>query len=307
LVVRKNKRDKDQTVLGFVQNSGAYRQVRTQKIDFLTLKDVDMSRSRVIDENLGYQWDRVITYVRDPGCFVVVDGVKALRSDYFTLSNFWHAQNIIVRGEHFFDVATDSLPGYKFSQRQSLLIYFPDTYAKSDGAEPISRHSQTEQAIYQTISSQYKAGDTELFVTILVPHDRSVSPASLISQWKLLATSAPYKAVALEINHGDRKSYICVKLDLEMEVARENIRPRYTYELGKVRYGDFESDAHFMYATVDGKTVSYSAANVLKVLYRGKVLTQALPNTHGLQLDGAPDRVGFTKWRYWEDTVPQHD
>jgi hypothetical protein len=30
---------------------------------------------------------------------------------------------------------------------------------------------------------------------------------------------------------------------------------------------------------------------------------EALPNTHGLQLDGAPDRVGFVKWRYWEDKV----
>jgi hypothetical protein len=42
---------------------------------------------------------------------------------------------------------------------------------------------------------------------------------------------------------------------------------------------------------------------VLKVLFRGKPLMEALPNTHGLQLDGTPDRIGYTKWRYWEDTV----
>jgi hypothetical protein len=42
---------------------------------------------------------------------------------------------------------------------------------------------------------------------------------------------------------------------------------------------------------------------VSKVLHRGKSLMEALPNTHGLQLDGAPDRVGFVKWRYWEDAV----
>jgi hypothetical protein len=303
IVARKNKRDKSQSLLEFVRNSGAYRAVHTKKIDFLNLREVDMSRTRLEDESLGYRWDRVITYMRDLDCFIVIDSIKALTSDYFTFSNLWHAQKILARGEHYFDVATDSLPGFTFADRQSLLVYFPETGAKTEGTEPINRHSQTENAIYQTISSQYKTGDTELFVTILLPHDRSVKPESLIPQFKLLTTSAPYRTVGVEISRGASKSYVCAKLDLEMEVARENIRPRYLYDLGKVRYGDFETDAHFMYATVENGTVRYSAANVMKVLYRDKVLLQALPNTFGLQLDGAPDRTCFSKWRYWEDSV----
>jgi hypothetical protein len=88
-----------------------------------------------------------------------------------------------------------------------------------------------------------------------------------------------------------------------MEVARENIRPRYLYELGKVSYGEFETDAHYLFATVESNAVRYSAANVLKVIYKGTPLMEALANTHGLQLDGSADRVGFVKWRYWEDSV----
>lgn len=305
LVTRKNKRDKDQTsLLEFVQNSGAYRPVRTQKIDFLNLTEVDMSRTRLIDENLGYQWDRVITYVKEQNFFIVVDGIKILQPDYFTFSNFWHAQHVLARGEHFFDVATDSIQTFKFSPQQSLLIYFPETYAKTAGVEPIRRSNQDEQAIYQTQSSGYKAGDTEVFVTVLIPHDRAIKPETLLPKVKLATVSAPYKAVGLEIANGERKSILGVKIDLEMEIARENIRPRYLYDLGKVKYGDLETDAHFLFATVDKNTVSYSASNVLKVIYRGKPLMEALPNTHGLQLDGAPDRVGFVKWRYWEETVP---
>ncbi len=305
LVARKNKRDKHQTsLLEFVQNSGAYRPVRTQKVDFLNLKEVDMSRTRLIDDNLGYQWDRVITYVKEQNFFIVVDGIKILRPDYFTFSNFWHAQHVLARGEHFFDIATDSIQTFKFSPQQSLLIYFPETYAKTAGVEPIRRSNQDEQAIYQTQSSGYKAGDTEVFVTVLIPHDRSVKPESFLPKVKLAEVSAPYKAVALEITNGERKSILGVKIDLEMEIARENIRPRYLYDLGKVKYGDFETDAHFLFATVEKNTISYSASNVLKVIHRGKPLMEALPNTHGLQLDGAPDRVGFVKWRYWEDTVP---
>jgi len=41
----------------------------------------------------------------------------------------------------------------------------------------------------------------------------------------------------------------------------------------------------------------------LKVQYKGKILMEALPNVHGLQLDGSPDRVGYSKWRYRQDTV----
>jgi len=48
---------------------------------------------------------------------------------------------------------------------------------------------------------------------------------------------------------------------------------------------------------------NWKFSNVLNVVYYWKELMEALPNTHGLQLDGAPERVGFTKWRYWEDTV----
>lgn len=304
IVARLNKRDKNQSLLEFIQNSGAYRQVRTQKIDFLSLRDVDMSRTRLIDDKLGYQWDRIVTYVRDPGYFVVVDGIKILRSDYFTFTNFWHAQKILGRGEHFFDVATDSIsPGFEFPKDQSLLVFFPETYAKMEGAEPISRHYQIEQAVYQTLSSQYKVGDTEVFVTVLVPHDRSVDPKTYLSNFRLLPMSAPYKEVGLAMQQGSAVATLGVKVDLESEIARENIRPRYLYDLGKATYGDFETDAHFLYARAEGDSLSYSVANVLKLRYKGKTLMEALPNTHGLQPDGSPDKVGFSKWRRWEDRV----
>jgi hypothetical protein len=113
--------------------------------------------------------------------------------------------------------------------------------------------------------------------------------------------------VALGIGRGEEKRYLYVKLDLEMEIARENIRPRYLYDLGKVSFGDFETDAHFLYAEVGPAQIRYSASNVMKVLHRGKILMEALPNTHGLQPDGGPDNhVGFSKWRYWEDTNSIH-
>jgi len=95
-----------------------------------------------------------------------------------------------------------------------------------------------------------------------------------------------------------------VKIDLDMEVARGNVRPRYLYDLGKVQYGDFETDAYFFFATSRGGALRYSALNVLQFHHAGRMLMQALPNTHSLQLDGGPDdHVGYSKWRRWEDVV----
>jgi hypothetical protein len=110
----------------------------------------------------------------------------------------------------------------------------------------------------------------------------------------------PYRAVAVESSIGGKKSTVMVKLDLDVELARENIRPRYQYDLGKVSFGDFETDAYFFHSLTDRGSTRYSAANFLKVLHKGKALVEALPNTHPLQLDGGGDRVGYSKWRRWE-------
>ncbi len=303
LIARANKRDNRQRLLEFVQNSGAYRAVRTQKIDFLNLREVDMSRTRLVDQDLGYQSDRVITYLKEEGWFVVVDAIKVLRTGYFTFANLWHAQTILDKGKDYFDAVTDSIQERKFPTTRSLLLAFPEAYQKTLGVEPISRSYQKENAMYQTVSSQYKAGDTELFVTVLIPHARGEDVGKLKSRVKLVDVSAPYKAVGLEIDRGERTSYLCVKVDLDMDLARENIRPRYLYSLGKVGYGEFETDASYLFATLNKGSVTYSASNVLQVLYKNKPLFEALANTHPLQLDGTVERVGFVKWRCWEDIV----
>ena len=59
------------------------------------------------------------------------------------------------------------------SRNRALKVLFLENTAKTEGYEPISRQLRTEQALYQTISRQYKTGDMEVFVTALIPVDRS--------------------------------------------------------------------------------------------------------------------------------------
>lgn len=304
VVARKNKRDKTQDVYEFLRNSGAYRPVRTQKIDFLTFKDVDVSRTRLIDDEMGYQWDRVVTWVKEQDFFIVVDGVKALRSDWFTFSNLWHTRKVLSKEAQTFDTAYDQVQTDILPANKSLLLHFPEnTFGKQIGTFPISRHFQDETAIHQTVSSYYNAGDMEFFVTILLPHNASEDVRAKLRQFRVLNTDKPGKAIGIEFNDGTSQSVIGVKLDLEMDLARENVRPRYQYGLGKVRYGDYETDAAYLYAKRRGEQVSYSASTMTKILFREQPLLEALPNTFGLQLDGAAPRIGYAHWRYWEDTV----
>ena len=53
-----------QGILEFMRNAGSYREVRTRKVDFISLSDVDYSRSRMIDDNWGFEWDRMIAWVK---------------------------------------------------------------------------------------------------------------------------------------------------------------------------------------------------------------------------------------------------
>lgn len=303
LVVRKNKRDRHQSVAAFVRNSGAYRPVQTQKIDFLPFEEVEMSRTRLTDDKIGYTWDRIITYVKPEGVFIVVDAVEVDVEDYYTFTNFWHTQHLHAQGPHYYDTSIDSIESVTLPQDKRLLIQFLDNEAKEDSLFVHDRHGQNERAIYQTKASHYRVGDYEVFVTALVPHDADADISSYLDQVRVLPTSRYPEAIGLEMDRGETTSYLGLKLDLDSEVVRENIRPRYTWEAGRTQYGPFETDAHFFFGTVDADSLRYAASQVLQVRYEDDALMEALPNTHGLQPDGSEDRVGYVKWRFWEDAV----
>jgi len=87
-----------QGILDFLRNAGSYRRVRTQKVDFLTFEDFDYSRTRLRDEDWGYEWDRAVVYIKNPEMFIVFDVLKARREEWFTMANLWHAQRIVAHG-----------------------------------------------------------------------------------------------------------------------------------------------------------------------------------------------------------------
>jgi hypothetical protein len=291
-----------QGMLEFFRNSGAYRKVRTEKIDFLNLPHFDMSRTRVADDKLGYQHDRIISWVKDLNIFVVFDVLKFTVEDYYTAANLWHTRKILSRGDRWYDTVYDSLGATAFPTNKALLIYFPEKGERMEGAEPQKRSWQNEWTMYQMDSRHCDVGDLVAFTTILIPHDSGADIPKLLASVRMVDVSIPTKSVGVRIESGGATYYVCAKLDLQMDIVRDYRRPKYTYESGKVRYDDFETDGSNVFAVIRGNKIDYCITNAVKGLYKGRTLFEQPTVNFGLAFDGSQEAPGVGKVRYWLDT-----
>ncbi|MCC6396019.1 MAG: hypothetical protein IT282_03300 [Bacteroidetes bacterium] len=294
-----------QTMLEFFRNSGASRDVRTRKIDFLSLKDVEYSRTRLIDDGMGYEADRLVFYIKKLDWFVVVDALRFTRPTYLTMANLWHTRQILSTGPGWYDTAYDSLQTLDVRGPERLLIYFPQRDQLVTGVEEQQRYWQREKVMYQMIGRHGYRNAMQQFVTVLIPHGAEQNPADLAACVEMIPTENPARAFAMKITRDGNTYVIGAKLDMEAELIRDWRRPMYTYESGKTRYGDFETDAYTLFAVETPSSVRYAVVGAVRVDYRGKILHEQLPVRVFLNFDGSPDQPGTFKMRFWEGEAPR--
>jgi hypothetical protein len=292
-----------QSVLDFLHNAGSYRRIRTQKIDFLTFPDFDYSRTRLIDDKLGYSWDRVLVYVKNPELFVVFDILKAAVEEFFTAANLWHTRQILSQGDHWYDTAYDSLGTLALSADNRLLIYFPKTHYRLEQAEKESRYYQEEWVVSQTTAQHFELGQHIGFVTVLVPHSKNTDPAFWLDKIRYYETEPHGDGMGIEIKNQDSIIDIAVKCDMRMDMIRDWRRPKYTYESGRIRYGKLETNGDFILTRRRGKHLAYTIVNLTRAVYEKAVLFDQLPGFFGLSFDGSSDEKGVAKARYWRDDI----
>jgi len=297
-----------QGILDFLRNAGSYRRVRTQKVDFLTFGDFDYSRTRLRDEDWGYEWDRAVVYIKDPEMFIVFDIFKARREEWFTLANLWHAQRIVAHGEHWYDTVYEKIQDRTLSTDRHLLVLFPLTHYRLEGIEPIRRHYQDEFLIHQTAAQHFELGQTAGFVTLLIPHPKDASCLEWPGRIRPLSIVPESAGLGLEVEAGSRKIVVGIKTDLRRDIVRDWRRPRYTYEAGRIAFGEFETDGDLIVAAVSAAEqgqlearLSYTIVNLTKAVLGSRILIEAKPFQYGLAFDGSPDGPGIGKLRYWRD------
>jgi hypothetical protein len=305
LVVRNEALDVRQDVYEFLRNSGAYRQVRTQKIDFFSFEKVDYSRTRLVDMRQGYLWDRIVIFMREEDQFLIVDGFCPLRDDFFTISCLWHAQRIFEHRDELVLAGYEELSGERLCRERKLVIRFLDpSRGRRRGTFEIERHYGTESCFHETCSGSFVAGRWLPFVTHLLPVSSSDDWESRARSAEILPTSWGEGAVGIRLRLGiGTTHHFLVKLDLDRERLSGNVRPRYTYESGAVKAADFETDAHFVHVWQTETELGFSASVLTGIRWKGKVLLDVPKGTFGLQLDGSPDREAQAKWRAWEGRV----
>jgi hypothetical protein len=292
-----------QSVLDFMHNAGSYKQVRTQKIDFLTFPEYDYSRTRMIDEQMGYEWDRVIVYIKDPVMYVVFDVFKSKSEQYFTAANFWHTQNIVKQGEHWYDTRYDSIGKQQLGTDKNLLIYFPKNQYRFEQTHKETRNYQEEIAIAELSGQFFEQGQHIGFVTLLIPHDQNSVVENLIPKIEYIGPEFEEDGLAVRITLGDRTIQTGIKSDLKSDWTRDDIRPKYSWESGRIKYGDIETNGDFFFTELKGNDLSFTVVNLTRATYKNKLLYQQPSSYFGLNFDGKPDRPGIGKARYWRDTI----
>lgn len=300
MVVRNLRKAANQDYFDVLRYSGAYNEaVRTSKMDFQILPSVEYSRTRLEDTKTGYRWDRVLARDLEEDFFLVVDAVKFLESDYFTLTNLWHTRRVVHEGPGWFVTRYDSLAGVDPNPGElDLLVIFP--HERDTGIQPINRSSQEETAIFQGESQYFHAGEAEPFVTILYPIAPGTPPEPIVDRFGLVRHDG--RAVGVSLEREGRTELYGVKLDYEGDLLREDVRPRYTKESSVVRYGhdgQVQTDADFFHL-VPGARPRFAATHLVYFGYADEVLFEA-PESQFFQTWGRSDRKGRAKWRRWDN------
>lgn len=294
---------KPQGVLDFLHNAGSYRRVRTQKIDFLTFPDVDYSRTRLIDDAMGYEWDRAIAWVKDPGFYVVFDILKSRSEQYFTGVNLWHSRQIVASGPNWFDTRYDSLQGKALNPTKNLLILFPRNAYRFYQTEKANRYFQQEWAISEYSGQYFELGQHMVFVTLLIPHAADENPAKWAESVRFVDSSVEGDGACVKIDYQGRIIRVGVKADLKMDNVVDYQRPKYSYESGRIKFEEFEFNGDFVYTDQKGDQLAFTVVNLTRALYRNQVLFEQPTSYFGLNFDGKPDASRTGKARLWRDVV----
>jgi hypothetical protein len=303
LVWRTGKLGREQSLWEFLRNSGAYRAVETEKIDFWTSDQFDFSRTRISDRRDGVQHDRVVAWLKRENVYVVFDVVKFLATDYYTLATLWHGTTVLDQGDGYFVTAVDYIRGQPQPQGTALRIEMPQREIRREGRFAITRNNEENTAVFQSLASHYLEGQVETFVTVLVPVPRDDPDDSPVDAIQVIAPPEERAGIGVALEVDGQEVYVCAKTDLLRDILTANKRPRYTFESGKVSYGPFVTDASFFFARRADDSLYWAGTNLVGARYEDQELFTAPPSTFTLEPDDWSTGVGPPKWRFWEDRI----
>lgn len=308
-VVRRGLLRQGASVYEFLHDDGHHRPMHTERIDFRTFREVEFSRTRATDQHAGYTHDRIVIYLKRPGWFVVVDAVVFDQTGPYSVSNLFFTHEITSSGTgaggSWFDTRIGQMRGYEPDDaEQRLLISYLPQIGAWQGHEPVQRYYRDEVLMHQSVSGQGIRGQRRVFCTALIPHGADADPAALADGVTLAPTSRAGDAVAVQLRHGQDSVTLGVKLDLEVATRFDDVRPRQDWDSARTRYGDWESDANFVYGRRSTTGPQWAWTEATRLELDGQELFQGPSGSFPLQYTGPGVRRAVSKWRAWESDYP---
>ena len=309
------KLHREKGFLEYAENIGDYLPVRTEKLFFHEFAAADVIKTRLYDDFHRADADRHIIWLKEAKLFAVVDTVHPRAAQEMTTGVMYHAENISAVEPGIYRVQEETAEGlmhfhrYRSEPRphaqQSLCIAFAAEGA-SCSMERQRRNYRQETALSCYTSRYYGADEYYSYVSLLIP-ETGDTPQAVEAQ----------RARALKIAHSLRVSHtrmgrsltvqldadgLCFTIGIQCDdqacIEDKNLRPTYSFEAGRARYGSFETDAKFLIS--DGRT--YGMIDGSRVDHCGKTLFAAYPNRCN-QLDFITVLQRAGTWGSYEDTL----
>ncbi len=154
-----------------LKDNGHYKPVRSERLYQSRLCGIDIRRIRVTDAVQGVVWDRSIFFVPEITCWVILDGLVALRTGPRTASQLWWTQQILERGDRWFKTWISGIQTWQNAQDSALWFFIPEIPGQATelSVDTQRRSFQDEILIANTWSGELRANRVVNFATILVP------------------------------------------------------------------------------------------------------------------------------------------
>ncbi|MBI1183320.1 hypothetical protein GC194_03545 [bacterium] len=298
-VLRKGLLPLQNGVIEQFKNDGYHEKVTTFKIDFITGKYADYSRTRTVDTALHIISDRTIVYCKSIAAFVVTDIVISTKNkNDVSAAVLWHTQTIKELGNNWFVGRYDSIGHWKSSSEITMFACFPNEKQVMQ-SENIDRHKQNEKVVSISRSQQLQQGESLVFHSVLIPVGEA-NYAQLAGDIMRVASSE--NAAAVSIKYAGKTLQIVHKIDLEADIARQWPRPRYQYQSGEIVGEKLRSDGHFLFLQ-KSDSVYVQALNCTAVYYNETCIFEQSKVTNEYRPDGAAPTADAWKVRMFEKTI----
>jgi len=303
LSIRNEPPNPTEPLLNSLHKRAWYHPTRTEKIHFFNYEKWDYSRTRVKRAEEGWEWDRAIIYLKVEDIFVIIDRVLVLKDCFLNVNNLFHTQQLLNVGDNWFDTRFNDIAGWKNPTNRRLLVWFLPQVGMKVSCEELQRNHALNRTMYQSLSSDFQTGDIIPFVTILIPHSPDQKCEDLIARIKELPCSLFPKGVGIMLVTATGPLHICFKCDLEMDLIKEEIRPKYNYQLGKLNFGNIiETDARLLLLEENKAAVHYGFAEASKIHFKNQLIFE-VPSLQPSIYHPNGDFLHLSqpRWDWWED------